>query len=200
MVKTSGIYTIRLDGTTRVYVGSSDNIVRRWNRHKRELKAGTHPNAKLQSAWAKYGGERFVFEVVEAVPDLSSIVAREQYWMDQLRVLSSGFNLAPFAASLRGILPSAETRSKMSLAKKGVPRTEETKRKISEYQRNKPPANAATCKKISDAKKGFKFSDESKAKMAAAKVGKKQNPAHISSRIAASVAAKKANRLSSPDL
>ena len=77
--KMIGIYKISCTEEDTVYIGSSNNIKRRWGEHKRTLKAGTHRNTKLQLAWNAYGSENFTFEIVEETKD---IIGREQYHLD----------------------------------------------------------------------------------------------------------------------
>lgn len=49
----SGIYSISTPNGS-VYVGSSNNIYRRWSEHRRNLRSGTHRSARLQAAWEKH--------------------------------------------------------------------------------------------------------------------------------------------------
>lgn len=66
--------------------------------------------------------------------------------------------------------PSPETISKMSRAHKGIPLTEEHKRKIGEAHKGKK-LSEETKRKIGEAHKGMKHSDETKMKMSKAKKG-----------------------------
>ena len=184
-----GIYSITHTLSGKQYIGSSDNIRRRWNRHKNELSKDIHPNAKLQAAWNKYGHDNFSFRVIEEVDNVGILLDREQYWIDKISAVVSGYNLSPTAQNTKGVFPSAEAREKMAKAKRGKPRTAETRAKISAYQQTRT-MSPETCVKISEAKKGYKFSEEAKAKMSAAKIGKKQAPELVLKRIAAASAAK----------
>ena len=56
----------------------------------------------------------------------------------------------------------------MAAAKRGIPRTAETRAKISAYQKVKPPMTDETRAKISAKRVGFKYSDESRKKMSEA--------------------------------
>ena len=79
----SGIYQIRNTVNGKTYVGSTTSLRRRRAEHLRELAAGRHFNPILQRAWAKYGAQAFVFEVVEVCPREDRHV-REQHYLDTL--------------------------------------------------------------------------------------------------------------------
>ena len=66
---------------------------------------------------------------------------------------------------------SPETIAKMSAAHKGIPLTEEHKRKIGEAHKGKKLSDE-TKRKIGEAHKGMKHSNETKMKMSKAKSGK----------------------------
>lgn len=116
-----GVYAIWCVPTGRMYVGSAKNIRARWRAHTTALLRGKG-NVKLQRAWNKYGGSAFTFEILEAVPDASMLIEREQAHIDALRAASFGLNCRPRAASNMGLKmgpPSTETRAKISRAHKG---------------------------------------------------------------------------------
>ena len=52
-----GIYAIIIDN--KYYIGQSVDIKRRWQEHRKDLKAGTHENKHLQNAYNKYGKAKF---------------------------------------------------------------------------------------------------------------------------------------------
>lgn len=60
-----GVYQIRNTKTGKVYIGSSNNIGRRWREHLSELRAGAHFNDRLQRDWGQFGEGAFRMEVVE---------------------------------------------------------------------------------------------------------------------------------------
>ena len=74
-----GIYKVTCLQENKVYIGSSNNIKRRWAEHKKELRGSRHRNQFLQLDWDCYGDESFIFEVIEETDD---IIRREQYWLD----------------------------------------------------------------------------------------------------------------------
>lgn len=77
----SGIYKISNKITNKFYIGSSNNIKRRWMHHKTYLNGGYHINIHLQNAWNKYGKEAFDFLIIEEV-DEENLLLKEQYYLD----------------------------------------------------------------------------------------------------------------------
>ena len=90
----SGIYIIRNNVNQKIYVGSTSEFKRRYYSHNGKLKSGKHNNAKLRSSVNKYGIDNFTFSILEEVSDLSILVEREQYWMDELKPF---YNIYPIA-------------------------------------------------------------------------------------------------------
>ena len=81
-----GIYLIRCVPTEKIYVGSSKDIQRRWEKHRQLLRKGSSPCTLLQRAWSKYGEQKFEFEIVEGcAPDRRVLEEREQYYLDSLK-------------------------------------------------------------------------------------------------------------------
>ncbi len=111
----AGIYAIVHLGTGKVYVGSASNISKRWSRHRKELRSGTHKNAHLQAAWLRDGEAAFDFRILEITDDLT---AREQHWIDATGCIDpgKGYNKCPIARSSRGRVFSEEERAKRRTA------------------------------------------------------------------------------------
>lgn len=187
--KRSGIYLIRNTINGRMYVGSSNQIMRRWNDHCSTLSSGKHGNQRLQNAWFKYGRRYFVFNVLEYVEDISRIHEREQYWMD---LLAPYYNITPSAGSRKGMkwtkeqcaklsvaqkgrVISQATRDKISAALKGTRHSPESYRKQSEKIRGRK-LSEETKTKLSIAHKGIVFTPEHRAKIGRSNSGKKQSP------------------------
>lgn len=114
-----GIYYIECQKTKRKYVGSSNDINRRWIKHRTELKNGVHHNQFLQRVYNKYGFKNLIFVVIEVCEELV-LTDREIYYIDKYKSLDRryGFNF-----SIPQIHPmmktSEEYRKKLSDAKKG---------------------------------------------------------------------------------
>ena len=81
-MKIVGVYKITNNITGDFYVGSSNDVKRRWATHKCPSMWKKYPNIKLYKAMAKYGLGNFIFEVLEETADLHN---REQYWIEQLK-------------------------------------------------------------------------------------------------------------------
>lgn len=102
---TCGVYLIRNLVSGRRYVGSSQNVEKRWGVHRSMLSSGRHHSQALQRAWAKRGPDCFSFELLEECPE-PSLVEREQSWIDKLR---PAYNSCPAAGTTRGTKRSPET-------------------------------------------------------------------------------------------
>jgi group I intron endonuclease len=76
-----GIYRILNKINGNCYYGSSNNVEKRWLRHKNELNKGKHINIILQRAWDKYGDDNFIFELVESC-DETLLLEVEQKYLD----------------------------------------------------------------------------------------------------------------------
>ena len=126
----SGIYMIVNEISGKLYIGSSADCQTRWRDHQHRLRTGKRlDNQHLQSAWNLYGESAFRFEIVEIVSDTQKLVEREQAWIDKYP-WGRLYNLRPKAESGRGLKASAETRAKMSRARKGKPKSAEWAAKI----------------------------------------------------------------------
>lgn len=164
-MKIAAIYRIYNNISGRSYVGSSINIKQRKSAHFSLLRKGKHHAVALQRSWIKHGSPAFVFEILEPILDISTIVAREQWWIDHLNAADAclGFNVAPAAGSPRGFKHSDETRAKQSAIRKGKklgPFTEQHRAAISASKRGK------------SGMKGIPKTPEHRAKLSMAKMGK----------------------------
>lgn len=194
MKKLTGIYKITNKINGKIYIGSAVNIYSRWNLHKFKLKNNKHHSIKLQRAQNKYGLDNFIFEIVEECPK-NLLIEREQYWIDNLKTYSNGYNCNPIAGSPLGFKHSEESRKKFSEVKLGKKRSEETKKRISESMKGKNVGRVTWNKgrkiseehkkKISEGMKGDKnpnygkkLSEETKKKMSKSKSGE-NNPMYI---------------------
>lgn len=50
-----GVYKITCLPTNMIYIGSSNNILKRWDNHRWLLRHNKHNNNYLQNSWNKYG-------------------------------------------------------------------------------------------------------------------------------------------------
>ena len=117
----SGIYSIWNLDNDKVYIGSGVMVKRRWGEHIGLLRKGNHHSQHLQRAYDLFGESRLSFEVIEYC-EPHKLIEREQYWIDGLAAYGkTGYNVNPKAGSSLGVKRSAETRAKISEAKKGKP-------------------------------------------------------------------------------
>lgn len=164
-----GIYKIQSKiKPEKLYIGSSCNIRKRFNTHKRDLKLNKHHSIILQRHYNKYGEEDLEYAIVE---ECDNLVEKEQYYLDNLNPI---FNVCKVAGRPPKIIYTEEIRQKMRVKKlgkspvnKGVKSNKpawNTGKKMPEEQRIRLLGHKVTEKtriKISDSKKGKKQSIES---------------------------------------
>lgn len=137
MKKEIVIYQIRNIKNNKVYIGSTIDYFNRQKRHLRRLNNDNHHSIILQRSWNKYGGEKFIFEVLEKVDDKGMLLEREQYYLDLHNSYDSknGYNICKIAGSSIGFKHTVETKLKMSESHTGVMKgacSDETRKKISD--------------------------------------------------------------------
>lgn len=143
----SGIYIISNTIDNRIYVGSATSFRHRCAVHKRSIKAGKHGNPKLMAFANKYGIDKLIFTATFAC-SIEDLIKHEQEYLDRLQPFGdNGFNIVKTAGSpigykhteeakekMKGRAPrvvSEEEKQRLSELKKGVPRSEELKNKLS---------------------------------------------------------------------
>jgi len=112
----SGIYQIKSTTNNKIYIGSAVNFKNRKADHICTLKRNKH-NQHLQNHFNKYGLDDLVFSILEFCPP-KKLIEREQHYMD---ALNPEFNICKIAGNQLGFKHS-----------------EETKKRMSEYHRNRP--------------------------------------------------------------
>lgn len=63
-----GIYSIKYDQDSRIYIGSTKNFVSRKSKHLFNLRNGNHPNQNLQKLYDCFDEVGFNFTVLERIP------------------------------------------------------------------------------------------------------------------------------------
>lgn len=81
--KIIGVYSIHNDVTDEEYIGSSDNVYRRFASHICCLNMIKHANIILQADWIKYGSYSFTFKIIEILEDKSELAEKEQFYMNE---------------------------------------------------------------------------------------------------------------------
>lgn len=109
MEEISGIYLIRI--SKYYYIGSSNNLYRRSQRHLSELKRNNHFNDFLQNVYNKY--KEYNFYVLEECSEDKLLILEQEYldiFYDEVHCL----NLSKFVYSImRGRVFSKEHREKL---------------------------------------------------------------------------------------
>lgn len=193
----SGIYEVRNTVNGKAYVGSATTFRKRFSLHRRLLDRGEHHATPLQRAWRKYGPDAFVFEVLERVSDLSILIEREQYWLDQRLRAKAAYNMAKVAGSRLGMKTSAATIEKMRAAAKNRVVTDEARARMREAALARSPEVAAkiaasrpklvhtaeTKARLSEAARGRPMTAEHRAKIGEASKGRTHSPETKAKRI-----------------
>ena len=142
-MKKQGIYLIQNLVNNKKYYGSSLNLSKRLNEHKRTLRLGQHDNKHLQNSWNKYTEDNFKFEIVEEVPLIEGIeennrnlrnIETEYIQKYKTYLPEYGYNFIPGGIGTQGLACSEDKKKKISEANKGrvaynigVPMSEEQK-------------------------------------------------------------------------
>ena len=159
--KICGIYKIRNKVNGKFYIGSSNNIISRFSRHRNALMKGTHPNVLLQRAYHKYGEENLEYLIVEKCTENEKL-KREQFYIDTVK---PQYNISKSAtAPMQGRKHSEETKKKFK--KRIVLRGKESP----SYGKKWTPEQR---KKLIEKRIGVKRSESFKKKMS--EISKKKN-------------------------
>ena len=86
---TMGLFAIRNLASGRLLIDKSTNLPGSLNRHRMELRMGTHRCRKLQEDWFHYGEAAFGFEILERIkeriePDFNYLVELERILAERL--------------------------------------------------------------------------------------------------------------------
>jgi group I intron endonuclease len=185
----SGIYKITNTTDNKVYVGQAENLGTRYGRHLYRIKRKEHHNEHLQRSFDKYGEDKFIYEILEEIEDLSILDSREKHWIDHYGGINSD-NTYNFKDPLLNE-HNDYVRNKMSKSSLGENNpnygnkwTDEQRKKMSESRKGKSWEELYGKKKANEmkensaeAQKGRKHSEETLNKIRKANIGEK-NPAH----------------------
>lgn len=80
-ITNSGCYMITNTINGKIYIGSSENINKRWNEHKNMLLKNKHDNNHLQAAYNKYGIGAFEYIIIRYC-DKEDCLFFEQIYLD----------------------------------------------------------------------------------------------------------------------
>jgi len=94
-----GVYKITNTLNGKFYIGSTNNIDRRWKEHTNDLSKNKHVNYHLQNSWNKYGEDNFKFEIVEECKE-NIRIQLEQSYLDNLNPFKEiGYNISHTASN-----------------------------------------------------------------------------------------------------
>jgi hypothetical protein len=100
----AGVYRVVNKQTDRSLVGSSINLPAILNRHRADLKMGSHRNRDLQRDWDEFGEGAFAFEVLDTLTPRDEpgydmkrdLRALEDLWLERLAPYGDrGYNARP---------------------------------------------------------------------------------------------------------
>ena len=155
MIK-SGIYKITAIHNGKFYIGSSNDIKKRWERHRHYLKNNCHQNKILQRIYNKYGKDCFIFEIIEYI-EKENLQKIEQQYMDNL---NPSLNLRKIAISNQGLKHTDEAKEKMRQSHLGKQLTEAHKEKIGNSVRGKKLKPKTEQQIFNNAKSQANFNDK----------------------------------------
>lgn len=94
-----GIYKIKNKLNGKVYIGSSNDIKRRWSYHKWTLSKGKHHSKHLQRSYNKNGADSFSYKVIELVEKEDDLLDRENYYFKLIKPYKNtkGYNVSKIA-------------------------------------------------------------------------------------------------------
>lgn len=156
-----GIYKIT-NPKGKVYIGQSINIERRFKEYKRLAKRSA--GRKLLNSLKGFGIENHLFEIIEECL-IEQLHEKEFHWKQYYTSVEDGLNCDYYDNS--GGPRSEETRRKISEGAKGKKRSEETKQKL------RKPKTEQHKQNISKSKQNI--SEETKRKISEGKKGKTPN-------------------------
>jgi group I intron endonuclease len=108
------IYKITNEVDGKFYIGSTNNLIKRYYTHINHIRTGKNTCVKLVRAVNKHGEENFKFEIVcECATD--DILKTEQEYIDSLK---PHYNVAKIAGSNLGIKRTEEVKFKKSVSQK----------------------------------------------------------------------------------
>jgi group I intron endonuclease len=108
------IYKIKNLINEDFYIGSTQNLNKRYYTHLNHIRTNKNTCVKLIRAVNKYGEENFSFEIIEKC-NVEDLLNREQYYLD---FLNPKYNISKKAGSNLGIKRTEETKLKKSISQK----------------------------------------------------------------------------------
>lgn len=108
------VYKISNDIDGKFYIGSTNNLIKRYYTHINHIRTNKNTCVKLIRAVNKHGEDNFKFEIVCECPS-DKILETEQEYID---ILQPHYNIAKIAGSNLGIKRTEEVKHKKSVSQK----------------------------------------------------------------------------------
>jgi group I intron endonuclease len=108
------VYKISNDIDGKFYIGSTNNLIKRYYTHINHIRTNKNTCVKLIRAVNKHGEDNFKFEIVCECP-ADKILETEQEYID---ILQPHYNIAKIAGSNIGIKRTEEVKQKKSVSQK----------------------------------------------------------------------------------
>jgi group I intron endonuclease len=120
------VYKITNRVNKKVYIGKTDDVLKRWDKH---VRISLRPNGRnyhlIHRAISKYGLDNFTIETIDTSDTEQESLNKEIYWIDFYKSnvakygKESGYNLTAGGEGISGFKHSEEARKAMSIARAG---------------------------------------------------------------------------------
>lgn len=140
------LYSITHVPTGQIYIGSTEDVHRRFRDHKYMLLKNKHHNFKLQKLWNCSLESDFSFCILKTAP-VGTLRAMEEKLIREIGNLNIAIDTS---SPTKGRLASSETRAKISKIHKGKSLSEDTKKRISTSRKGKYGGSKNPSAKLSE--------------------------------------------------
>lgn len=113
----AGIYKIVNIKNNKFYIGGSKYLNARKYQHFKAIKEKNHYNRLLQDDILLFNPEDFIFEVIEIIEDLNTLLIREQFYIDTLK---PEYNICPIAGNSLNVKRTDEFKEKIRKLNTGL--------------------------------------------------------------------------------
>lgn len=176
----TGLYSITHKETGKMYIGRAKNVRRRFARHKRDSQINPECNGYMSQAIAKHGPDAFEFKILVIAPFGEYLNELEKAAIKAFNTLTpNGYNISVGGFGGSQLSEEVKERRRSRLAwNKGIPQSEEAKRKQSIAMTGRPNPNqgrfateeqkrkqSAAMKGRTPWNKGIPMAEEQKAKL-----------------------------------
>lgn len=126
----------------------------------------------LWNAIRKYGWDAFSVQLIDTAESEEELNSKEAYWISEFSKSFDTYNICRGGEGFTG-RHREETKRRISSSMTGVHKSEETRKRMSEAQKNK---TEETKKKISDTLRGHTVREETRRKISESNKGRKLHP------------------------